>query len=234
MENTTENGTAIMGGSVTPTGTVPVVPAKKNETMTLRGYPLAGPICDLPYDQPFSDVKTSGKHYGMPVTIAFHIEMIDRFRKVKNQENQRNIDTTLCVDFSKASIMRILAQEECEYIRFYYALPDVGSNNSSLTLQGINTDKDPLKLNVILEVADKMQKQRMKTNQGPIDEQVIYNSLTSLPPLTEEKGNTAHGMTDIGNIISSADFIASLGPKMTDLSLADFVKAYYKFVKSDS
>ena len=68
---------------------------------------------------PFTE--SADKHFGMPITVdAFHKLLFDF---VKNYADEKPFDIQY-VEFSKASIFRILSQPGCEFIRFYFAFPE--------------------------------------------------------------------------------------------------------------
>ncbi|TBO44265.1 hypothetical protein [Pedobacter kyonggii] len=164
--------------------------AKKNKTMKVHGYDSAQNEVEITREQPFSDVST-GKHYGMPVTPEAFLNMIRRFKdQVQNPDPKNPFKDVLWVEFSKASIFRILSQEDCEYIRFYMAIPDESSGKASLSLQGVKADGSTIKREILESIA-----QQMETD-STAEDQTLTMQREDLPPPVEEKGNegaTLHG-----------------------------------------
>lgn len=93
------------------------------------------------YNLPYADAKPKGKQYGMRITVeAFHQLLKGA---LKAQTNQK-APTVRYVEFSKASIFRVLSQPGCEYIRFYFVYPE--KNKMSLVLEGLDENRQALKL----------------------------------------------------------------------------------------
>ena len=95
---------------------------------------------DIKYEMPFSETDPNGQHYGMPVTKKALEGMVAAYA-ARRQEEDQTIDIAY-VTFSKASILRILSQERCEKIRFYFAFPE--PDELSLTLEGVDINDKAL------------------------------------------------------------------------------------------
>ena len=179
---------------------------RKNEIMTLKGFNTtsANPT-DLQQEQPFSDCTTA-EHFGMPITPAVFCEMLSAFRNspAAGDDTFKNL---WWVEFSKASIFRVLAQEECDYVRFYFVIPDPEKKKASLSLQGINSKRETIKRDVIVEASKKMADSAYIIN-NQLDETALLDSLASKPPAIEEKGNGGAGSSLLGdgNVKSINDF----------------------------
>lgn len=205
---------------------------RKNEIMTVRGFDTtcASPI-DLQQEQPFSD-STTGKHFGMPITPSAFCEMLGRFRNSSTAQGQTFKDLWW-VQFSKASLFRVLAQEECDYVRFYFAIPDADEKKASLCLQGIDSNGKTIKRGVLEDVSKKMTDPVFNPS-GKLDEPALLNSLSTRPPSTEEKGNGGHGTSLTGdkNLKSIGDFYQwqkDNGKPHMDMDLATFIKDFLEY-----
>jgi len=203
---------------------------ESNETMILRGFNIKDELTDIKVEQPHSDC-TSGRHHGMPVTAACAPLMIDRFRKQVTDPAFANI---LWVEFSKASIFRILAQEKCEYIRFYFAIPAKDKKDASLVLEGVDCEKNTIKLSSILTIAHNIDEQGAA--QKPLNEIDENRLLAGIDvhstPQYEEKGNGGgsppiHGIEQIKFM---SDFIVDRA-EVVEMSTADFIKTFYEYAK---
>ena len=206
--------------------------SSKNETMKLRGYDATTNLCDLQRDQPFSNVGT-GKHFGMPVSTTKFLQMLFRFWTGNRPGADNPFADVWWVNFSKASLFRILAQENVEYVRFYFAIPEAGVNEASLALEGIKADGSPAKLTQILAVANTM------TGNG--DEDIESSQGGNIMALTgegppadnEEKGNGGPPLAgDARNISSFKEFTEKMEQRFTEKELdgktfKEFVAAYY-------
>ncbi|MFY0255945.1 hypothetical protein ACDQ55_18545 [Chitinophaga sp. 30R24] len=152
-----------------------------SDQMSLAGYAsndqgyLYPTTEQLDYRMPFTgDVKT----YGMPVTSAAFLGMLNNFYKflLANPEVQQAFQGVLSIDFSKASLLRILSQEGCEYIRFHFAIPEE-NQQFSLVAEGITGDQSQVGYEQLLK-------------------RVTENTITehnSFDPKFEERGNGKDG-----------------------------------------
>ena len=206
--------------------------SQKNQTMTVQGYNGNSELQPIDQEQPFSDCDDN-KHYGMPITACAFWEMLDRFRNTATAKEE-TFKNLWWVQFSKASILRIIAQEQCDYIRFYFAIPDATNNKVSLMLQGIGSDLKTIKHDVLLEVAKKMEDQNNISN-DQLDEMKLLKSLTKLSPATEEKGNGGHKTSFTGekNVKSIDDFYKwqkDNGKSDLTMDLATFAKDFLEYV----
>lgn len=93
------------------------------------------------YSLPYADGNPKGKQYGMRITVnAFHQLLMGALRANEGQKKPG----LRFVEFSKASIFRVLGQPGCEYIRFYFVYPE--KNKMSLVLEGLDAAGQALKL----------------------------------------------------------------------------------------
>jgi len=204
----------------------------KNQVMKLQGYDTSSKLCELQRDQPFSDVS-DGKHFGMPISTTKFLYMLYWFW-VNNKPGAENpFGDVWWVNFSKASILRILAQEGCEYIRFYFAIPEEGINQASLALEGVQSDGSPIKLQETLAVAGTIKGDENKDIEKNIQD-LLKITDGNLPGNNEEKGNggppLANGLRDIS---SFKEFVDNLEKDFETKSFQDFIAAYYKRAKED-
>lgn len=116
-----------------------------SDQMSLAGYGCndQGHLDPTPeqliYRMPFTG---DGATYGMPVTVAAYFAMLNNFYKflIANPALIPLFQGSYSVDFSKASLLRILSQEGCEYVRFYFAIPEA-DNKLSLVAEGLTADQ---------------------------------------------------------------------------------------------
>jgi hypothetical protein len=205
--------------------------SSQNETMTLRGFDIDTQLCDLKRDQPFSDMST-GKHYGMPISTCKFLEMLFRFWVGNPHRPDNPFKDVWWVNFSKASIFRILAQEDCEYIRFYFAIPEEGINEASLALEGVDANHNPINLPQILAVAGTMTGEDDQDPESP-GAGITILQLTdgTNPPNNEEKGNGGPPLEDnLRNISSLIEFTTTFEHsfKETVPTFQEFIQAYYE------
>ena len=158
-----------------------------NQIMNLRGFDTSSQVCDLKREQPFSDLTTD-KHYGMPISTVKFLTMLYDFWKQDDPSPTNPFGDVYWVNFSKASLFRILAQEDVEYVRFYFAIPDPELNKASLALEGIKGDHTPVKLIQTLQVAAHM------TGDSDLDPESPGHNILELTggiptANNEEKGN---------------------------------------------
>src|ERR1700740_3074606 len=105
-----------------------------SETMTLRGFGwdkannrLDKKCSSLPCEQPYSTPGGGNKtHHGMPITAeaAYNIVWLFYKKVTMGEPTTSPLKDILWVEFSKASLFRIMAQETCDYVRFYFGVPD--------------------------------------------------------------------------------------------------------------
>jgi len=209
--------------------------SSKNEIMKLRGFDVDTKLCDLQRDQPFSNLS-SGKHFGMPVSTCNFLQMLFRFWIGNKPGADNPLADVWWVNFSKASLFRILAQENVEYIRFYFAIPEAGINEASLALEGIKANGSPAKLTQLLAVANTM------TGNGDVDIESQDGGIMRLtgddPPAdNEEKGNAGPPLADSPRNISSfkefSGMLHDLTENLTEETFKDFIAAYYLHAKEN-
>ncbi|MEO6231520.1 MAG: hypothetical protein ABJB11_02960 [Ferruginibacter sp.] len=201
--------------------------SRKNEKMIVQGYYSDNSLGSIEMEQPYSDT-TAGIHYGMPVTGTNFLQMLERFRQAPSSANPpfRNL---WWVEFSKASIFRILAQEECEYVRMYFVIPDATKNEVSLALHGVDSAHNTIHKEGLLELC-----QSMQGLAGPFNDPDLLQNLTNQIPAIEEKGNGGTGfpLSDAKNVKSMDDFYTELEKdnlNFNQLSLCQFVEKFLVF-----
>lgn len=119
------------------------------------------------YSLPYADGNPKGKQYGMRITVnAFHQLLMGALRA---QEGQKQPGLRF-VEFSKASIFRVLGQPGCEYIRFYFVYPEKGK--MSLVLEGLDAAGQALKLDSHVMKLATADKARAVQAEDPVYEEV--------------------------------------------------------------
>lgn len=103
-----------------------------------------------PYALPYAEANPGGKQYGMRITVdAFH-QLLKGALQTQAGQKQPSVRF---VEFSKASIFRVLSQPGCEYIRFYFVYPEKAK--MSLVLEGLDAAGQALKLaSHVMKMAD--------------------------------------------------------------------------------
>lgn len=92
------------------------------------------------YNLSHADARPKGKQFGMRITVdAFH-QLLKGALRVNGTQKKPSVRY---VEFSKASILRVLSQPGCEFIRFYFVYPE--KNKMSLVLEGLDTNQRALK-----------------------------------------------------------------------------------------
>ena len=95
---------------------------------------------DKQYNLSYSDARPTAKQYGMRITVdAFH----QLLKGALQAQAAQTKPAVRYVEFSKASIFRVLGQPGCEYIRFYFVHPE--ENKMSLVLEGLDANAQALK-----------------------------------------------------------------------------------------
>jgi hypothetical protein len=168
----------------------------------------------IPSTEPYSDYGT--QHFGMPITVEAFSQMISKFAGTVSGGNAPTsilFKDILCVDFSKSSIFRILSQENCEFVRFYFCIPE-DNGRISLVLEGLNTSSKPIKLE---QVKDALQS--LKANQPrQLD---VYSD-----PNYEERGNGGIG----GGFVSLREKVQKYladHPQIEDINVEGIIEAIY-------
>lgn len=204
---------------------------RPNELMTLKGFDHQGTKRDLIQEQPFSCTQDK-KHYGMPVTPCAALDMIKRFQdQIGSTIPNDPFSNVYWVEFSKASIFRVLSYEGCEYIRFYLAIPDKDGKDASLTLEGVNASGTVIGKDILLQIADRMTEQMGADRTGELDENRIYSDLKHEIPPIEEKGNGGKGFLEMDNVKSMKNFLDNEKKSLTEANFTDFVAAFYKYTE---
>lgn len=92
--------------------------------------------CNIPY----AEAKPKGRQFGMRITVgAFH-QLLQGALRTNAEKKQAGLRF---VEFSKASLFRVLSQPGCEYVRFYFVYPE--KDQMSLVLEGLDADLKALK-----------------------------------------------------------------------------------------
>lgn len=151
-----------------------------------QGYLEPNPQ-QLNYKMPFTgDAQT----YGMPVTAGAFFGMLNNFYNFiqNNPDAGKIFQDTYAIEFSKASLMRIMSQPNCEYIRFHFAIPET-NEKISLAAQGLDYDFETIGQAHLLQKA--------------IDDTMMVGDPGD--PNTEERGNGrgGKGMESLGQIFEA-------------------------------
>jgi len=203
---------------------------RPNDLMTLKGFDLKGTKRDLTLEQPFSN--TDDKHYGMPITPCAALEMIRRFQNQTGRTPDNPFTNVYWVEFSKASIFRVLSYENCEYVRFYLALPEPDGKEASLTLEGVNALGEVIGKENLLKIAGKIQAHADLNDGQELDEDSIYKEFGNELPPSEEKGNGGKGFLDTNNVKSMRDFFEERSLELSQASFPEFLAAFYKYTEN--
>nr|WP_295865601.1 hypothetical protein [uncultured Chitinophaga sp.] len=110
-------------------------------TANNQGY-LENTTIPLDSNMPFTgDPKT----YGMPVTVSAYFGMLFHFYNYlsQNPEVKEFFQGVYSVEFSKASLFRLLSQPGCEFVRFHFVIPE---ENNKLSLMGEGLDANHLNI----------------------------------------------------------------------------------------
>ncbi|PSL43885.1 hypothetical protein CLV51_107197 [Chitinophaga niastensis] len=113
-----------------------------SDLMSLSGYDCnnQGHLNPTPeqldYHMPFTGGTDT---FGMPITFAAYLGMLNNFYTMllNNPAALEIFQGIFSIDFSKASLLRILSQPGCEFIRFYFAIPEA-NQKLSLLAEGID------------------------------------------------------------------------------------------------
>ena len=166
-----------------------------------QGYLNATPE-QLDYRMPFTGNQQT---YGMPVTVAAFFGMLNNFYLLlsENPSLAKLFQGVFSVDFSKASLLRILSQEGCEYVRFHFAVPEA-DNKMSLLAEGLD--------------ANGMQVGYQQLLQKAMDNDMVHDDDD---PKREERGNGKHGGGGTVPIQALFDLLKAQGSPLAtaDLSL---------------
>lgn len=208
---------------------------RKNETMIVQGYSGKRKKA-IKQEQSFSDSKNS-KTFGMPITSCTFWEMLRNFKDAPASESTE-FKGLSWVEFSKASIFRILSQENCDYIRFYFVVPDLDTKKASLMMQGVNNNGISINWDTLLNVAEIMDKPEYNLN-NERDEDAILQKLNKLDPPLEERGNGGEDSTLVEekNIHSINDFYNAMDKKglpIRGMDLPTFAKEFLEYADGQS
>jgi hypothetical protein len=225
----------------------------QNETMILRGFfhektkPKSETLCNLKREEPFSAPSKNGKHYGMPISTYKFLYMLYHFWLQIALKKKNPFKDVWWVDFSKASLFRILAQKDCEYIRFYLAIPgndkDISdANNASLALEGLDCNGKTIKHDLIVKIASTMNGQSDDDPEAPHSDEKFITELTNGDSLAnnEEKGNGGSGNNKNNNnsnqdknIQTLSAFIGENKEFLVDKSFQEFIRQYYNHAQEN-
>ena len=193
--------------------------------MTLHGFEwdkqhqrISTQCTPLTYDQPYSTISPKKTHHGMPIKADAAFWVLKKFfdKVTKKQPKTSPLRDINWVEFSKASIFRILSQEGCDYIRFYFAIPDEKENEASLVLEGVTSNGSPVKGQGLIELIKA--KEEDPENTGEIDSSTLGQY--------EEKGNGGGFVGNSDNIQSMYQLIKDYQEKkgFTDVKFSDFMQ----------
>lgn len=129
-----------------------------SDQMSLAGYGCNDqgylkPLTEqLDYRMPFTSDQLVT--YGMPITAEAYFGMLNNFYKflIANPALIPLFQGSYAVDFSKASLLRILSQEGCEYIRFHFAIPEA-NEKLSLVAEGLTANQEQVGYAQLLQKA---------------------------------------------------------------------------------
>jgi hypothetical protein len=164
-----------------------------SDQMSYAGYACNGqgylePSSEqLNYNMPFTGTKET---YGMPITVGAFFGMLNNFYNYiqSHPEVEQAFQDTYAIDFSKASLMRILSQPNCEYVRFHFAIPEP-NQKISLAAQGLDAGFELIGQAHLLQKA--------------IDNRMLEGDPDD--PNTEERGNGrgGKGLESLGQIFEA-------------------------------
>ncbi|MCW3465264.1 hypothetical protein [Chitinophaga nivalis] len=125
-----------------------------SDKMSLAGYDcnnqgnLNTTTEQLEYNMPFTEGQPipTVPTYGMPVTVKAFFGMLNNFYRLlfNNPAADAIFQDIHYVEFSKASLFRVLSQEGCEYVRFNFVIPESTSQKLSLLAEGLDKNHDPI------------------------------------------------------------------------------------------
>ncbi|NSL86828.1 hypothetical protein [Chitinophaga solisilvae] len=115
-----------------------------SDLMTLTGYTanaqgfLENTTVPIDGHMPFTNAPSTS---GMPVTVSGYFGMLYNFYKLlfEHPDLSKYFQGVYYVEFSKASLFRLLSQEGCEFVRFHYAVPDADLK-ITLMAEGVRMD----------------------------------------------------------------------------------------------
>ena len=208
---------------------------RKNETMTVQGYSGKRKKA-IKQEQSFSDCNNS-KTFGMPITACTYWEMLKNFKNAPVSRSPE-FKGLSWVEFSKASIFRILAQENCDFIRFYFVIPDLDTNKASLMMQAVDSNGVTINKQTLIDVAAIMDNPEYLRN-NERDEDAILQTLKKLDPSLEEKGNGGNDApwVEEKNIQSINDFYNEMdkkGSPFVGMDLPTFAKEFLAYTDRQS
>ncbi|HVI44754.1 MAG TPA: hypothetical protein VM802_07785 [Chitinophaga sp.] len=119
-----------------------------SDQMMYSGYGAASGYLDnnpqqIDYNMPFTGGTST---YGMPITWGAFLQLLANFFvKVQGDPDVRNFfNGVYWVDFSKASLLRVLSQPGCEFVRFYFVIPE---SNQKISLMAEGRDANDNHIN---------------------------------------------------------------------------------------
>ncbi|MGN7823553.1 hypothetical protein ACTJJB_25755 [Chitinophaga sp. 22536] len=138
-------------------------------TANNQGY-LDNTTIPIDSHMPFTGDPTT---YGMPVTVSAYFGMLFHFYNYlsKHPEVKEFFQGRYSVEFSKASLFRLLGQPGCEFVRFHFVIPE-NNEKISLMAEGLDANHVNIGFPVLLE----------KAKAGVLDP-------TPADPGIEERGN---------------------------------------------
>jgi hypothetical protein len=206
--------------------------AHKRNPMKLTGFDWDdnnGYLSDTPkpldHEMPYSDDRSPStlaahkpQYVGMPITVKAFLEMIKRYKDNKGLEN------VYPIVFSKASLMRILSQEKCEYIAFYFCSPSQDINIVSLCQQGLKSNMHPIKEPVFLNTANEITsyptKPKLRKNAPNLEERGHGGQIAA-------SGDTEGMILNVQELFEKNDKESG---KLVEMPLQEFFSKLFKYV----
>ena len=149
---------------------------------------LSDTITSIDVDQPFSD---PAEPLGTPISLFAFLKLKEMFLNAV-AKGDLAVGDIYSWNVSKASLLRILSQEDCEMVSFFLVVKD-STNNMSLAMAGRDSAKKLIKADSFAKVANSIssnQPLKLESNQIPmLDEKVGKGIFKSLRAVIDEKAN---------------------------------------------
>jgi len=152
---------------------------KSNNTIANTESPIKVP-------QSFSDAQASNR-CGMPITLEAFLQMQLKFFQAV-MRGEFVVGNAYAFDVSKASLFRLLSQEGCEMLTFYFVIPD-NNEELSLAIAGKDINMQLLKKDIIEQAATEI-----------ASGEAVSTTNTGTEPLKEEKVGKSRGGLDIRSL----------------------------------
>lgn len=141
---------------------------------------------------------------GAPISVHAFKKMVKRY--IDNATQIGDTNRTAAVDFCRESILRVLCQNGCEGIRFWFCIPETGEG-VSLALQGLDAEGNPLNpasTSIDFSQPDVPARQHQKSD-----------------PRLEEKGNGKSVKQIIGSNKQRLEFLQLNNQQIIEKALAE-------------